>query len=243
MPRPRTASDVEILEAASRTISRVGPGRLTLADVAGEVGLSPATLIQRFRSKRGLLLALARHAVGTIDECFASVRRGAGSPVGALLAAATEMAQQVESPEALANHLAFLQIDLSDPTFHAVALAGAQRTLAGYDALLREAIAAGEIAPCDTGALSRAIQAIAGGSLINWAIHRDGAVLDWLRADLDVLLGPYRRPRPGSADVVPRAAPRTRHNAGIAPGESLGRGAPSTEMRPRPRRRDDAGRG
>ncbi len=34
-----------------------GPSRFTLADVADAVGLSPATLVQRFGSKRGLLLA------------------------------------------------------------------------------------------------------------------------------------------------------------------------------------------
>ena len=140
MPRPRTASDAEILEGAIRAISRVGPGRLTLTEVGREVGLSPATLLQRFGSKRGLLLALAEHAATSIDECFDAARRAADSPLGALLVAATDMAKHVESPEALANHLAFLQIDLSDPAFHTLALSGAQRTLDGYEVLLREAI-------------------------------------------------------------------------------------------------------
>jgi AcrR family transcriptional regulator len=51
-PRPRTASDEEILAATHRVISSVGP-RFTLADVAREIGLAPATLIQRFGSKKG----------------------------------------------------------------------------------------------------------------------------------------------------------------------------------------------
>jgi AcrR family transcriptional regulator len=210
MPRPRTATDVDILQGAIRAISRVGPARLTLTEVGREVGLSPATLLQRFGSKRGLLLALAQYAATSIDDCFLEARRSASSPLGALMVAATEMAKHVESPEALANHLAFLQIDLSDPAFHTLALSGAEQTLAGYEALLREAIATGELAPCDVGALARAIQAMTGGSMINWAIHRDGRLIDWLLADLDVLVGPHKR---AGVATVParRQGPRARH--------------------------------
>ncbi|MGH2614392.1 MAG: helix-turn-helix domain-containing protein, partial [Thermomicrobiales bacterium] len=57
--RPRTVTDAEILAAAERAIARHGPARLTLAHVAAEVGLTPPTLLQRFGSKRGLLLAVA----------------------------------------------------------------------------------------------------------------------------------------------------------------------------------------
>ncbi|MET8542281.1 helix-turn-helix domain-containing protein, partial [Kitasatospora sp. NPDC004799] len=57
MPRPRTTSDAEILAATARAIGIHGPGRLTLAHVGAEAGVSPATLSQRFGSKRGLLLA------------------------------------------------------------------------------------------------------------------------------------------------------------------------------------------
>jgi len=211
MPRPRTATDADILEGTIRAISRVGPGRLTLTEVGREVGLSPATLLQRFGSKRGLLLALAEHAATSIDDCFAAARRAAGSPLAALLVAATDMAKHVESPEALANHLAFLQIDLSDPAFHALALSGARRTLAGYEVLLREAISIGELTPCDVAHLARAIQAMTGGSLISWAIHRDGRLLDWVQTDLEALLGPHRRLGAVPLEQPARPAPRARH--------------------------------
>jgi len=250
MPRPRTATDAEILEGAARAIARLGPGRLTLADVAREVGLSPATLLQRFGSKRGLLLALAGNAAGTVDACFAAARRATGSSLGALLSAATEMARHVESPEALANHLAFLQVDLSDPDFHTLALALAQRTLAGYETLLRDAVTAGELVPCDIAPLARSIQAMTGGSLINWAIHRQGGVLDWVHADLDSLLAPYRRVSEAPGASSPRPAPRTRHRplaarAALAPScvaaPELSPQPPSPSLQPRPRRRNTPG--
>ena len=197
-PRPRATTDADLLDGAYRAISRVGPARLTLADVAREVGVSPATLVQRFGSKRQLLLALVEQGHATVDACFGVARAGNPSPTAALVAAATHMTRYVESPEALANHLAFLQIDLSDPDFHRPALEYSRRVLAGYRALLDEAAAVGEIAlpaGVSTTQLARAVQATAGGSLINWAIHREGGVEQWVRDDIETLLRPYRTER------------------------------------------------
>lgn len=192
MSRRKTTPDADVVNATARVISRVGPLRLTLADVAAEAGLSPATLIQRFGSKRGLLLAVAETAAGTQDECFARVRAAHKSPLRALRAAFEEMILLFETPEAMANHLAFLEIDLTDPDFHALALQSARAMLAGYKALLDEAVAAGEIVRCDTARLARAVSALCGGSMLNWAILREGSVAQFLAADLDTLLAPLR---------------------------------------------------
>ena len=83
-PRPKTVEDSEILAAALRVVSRLGPS-LTLADVGEEIGLSPATILQRFGSKRGLLLALFRSGAG-VDDCFVAVRESTDSPLAALIA-------------------------------------------------------------------------------------------------------------------------------------------------------------
>jgi AcrR family transcriptional regulator len=194
-PRPRTVSDEDILGATVRIISRVGPARFTLADIAREVGLSPATLVQRFGSKRRLLLALAEQAVAGVDACFATVRAAHPRALAALIAAATEMTRHVRSPEEMANHLAFLQIDLSDPDFYRLMLESSRRILEGYRRLLDEAVASGDLAPCDTRRLARAVGALASGSLIGWAVHREGTAERCVRADLAVLLDPYRRER------------------------------------------------
>src|ERR687892_59076 len=155
-PRPRTKDDATILDAAGRIISRMGPAKFTLADIAREVGLSAATLVQRFGSKRGLMLALAGSARDSVEACFAAVRAANPSPLNALLAAATEMTKCVESPDEMANHLAFLQTDLSDPEFYSVMLENSIRIEAGYRALLDDAVAAGEMKTCDTVRLARA---------------------------------------------------------------------------------------
>lgn len=185
-------SDATILVATARMISRVGPARLTLADVGDEVGLAPATLLQRFGSKRGLLIAVVQQTLESVDDSFTSVRASRHSALDAAIAAAGTMAEHVRTPKELANNLAFFQVDLSDAEFHRLALEHSRRVRAGYQALLQEAITVGELIECDAGALASALQAVAAGSLLNWAIHRDGPVADWVRADIETLITPYR---------------------------------------------------
>jgi AcrR family transcriptional regulator len=192
MGRPRITPDAAVLEAASRVVSRFGPSRFTLSDVAKEAGLAPATLIQRFGSKRGLLLALARMAAEGAEACFAKVRAANRSPLKALFASFAEMARMAETPEVLANSLAFLQIDLTDPDFRRWTLMSSRATLAGFRALLEDAIRAGELHRCDTEGLARLIQAATHGSMVAWAFHQEGGVEEWMRRDMRLLLRPYR---------------------------------------------------
>lgn len=193
MARPRTIADADILMALHAVVGRIGPARMTLADVASEVGLSPATLVQRFGSKRGLLLAFARVGAETAEYCFTGVRAAHTSPLDALIAAATLMTKTMGSPEELANGLAFLQMDISDREFRAYALESFEKTHAGYKALLDDAVKAGELKKCDTSKLAHAVAAVGGGSLIAWAVWQKGPAEKWVKRDLETLLAPYRR--------------------------------------------------
>jgi AcrR family transcriptional regulator len=193
-PRPRETTDDAILEATSRAIARHGPARLTLAHVAAEVGVAPATLVQRFGSKRGLLLALARLGTASTAHQYAALRAAHPTPLAALFAVGDCMAGMAPTPEALANHLAFLHIDLTDPDFHHLALEQSRAAQAEVRSLLDAAVEAGELAPCDTDRLARLVQAVLGGGLLAWAILREGTAAAWLRQDLETLLQPYRKP-------------------------------------------------
>src|SRR5213594_783870 len=106
-PRPQVLSDAELLEGAARAISRLGIVRLTLADVAAQLGISPGTLVHRFGSKRGLLLSLLRRSAGHIEERFAALRATHPTPLGTLLHVGDLLAGHVERPEVLAHRLGF----------------------------------------------------------------------------------------------------------------------------------------
>jgi len=203
-PRPRTVSDEQILIATARAIGRHGPADLTLAHVAQDLGISPATLVQRFGSKRRLLLALAETGVAGVEQCFSAARGAARSPRATVISALASIANTVGRPEEIANHLAFLQMDLTDRDFHRLALAHARATTRHIETLLRDAIAARELVRCDTRQLARTLQALMSGSLLAWAILREGKGEAWLRRDLEAAVAPYRAHKIKNAPATTR---------------------------------------
>ena len=66
--RPRRISDEEIFAATMRAMSRLPPSELTLAAIGGEAGVTAGALVQRFGSKRALILALARQGAESEEK-------------------------------------------------------------------------------------------------------------------------------------------------------------------------------
>ena len=194
-PRPRETSDAEILAATGRAMQRYGPAKLTLAHVAKEAGVVPATLIQRFGTKRGLLLAACSTAPGSVPQQFAAARAKYKFLLQALVELYVECSSFASTPESMVNGLAYLQNDLTDREFRAITLAQFKALRAETRKLLDEAVAAGELAKCDTATLARLIQQVNGGSMLDWAVFREGSLATWLRRDLEALLRPYRQTR------------------------------------------------
>ena len=190
MPRHRTVDDDQILEAAVSAVGEVGPARLTLADVGSKVGLSPATLIQRFGSKRALLLALAAHGADSMPSTIRAASE-AEQPVDALVNVLVEFATSVRSVAQFANHLSFLLMDLSDPEFQELS----QR----HSASVREAIATvlaaaglpGKGVGLSTAELAGLVYSVYNGALITWGMdprgRADEAVASRLRHFFDLL--------------------------------------------------------
>jgi AcrR family transcriptional regulator len=181
-----------------RVMQRRSPVDLRLADVAKEAGVVPATLIQRFGTKRGLLLAACRTAPGSVSEQFDAARAKYGSPLKTLIELYVECSGFASTPEAMANGLAYLQIDLVDPEFRAITLAQFTAMRDETEKLLDDAVAAEELKPCDTADLARLIQQVNGGAMLAWAVYRKGSLAAWLRRSLESQLAPYRlRPKAG----------------------------------------------
>src|SRR6185436_420156 len=112
--RRQKVTNEEVFAAAQRAMSRRGPHELTLADIAGEAGVTPGLLVQRFGSKRDLLVALSARFAGSAGPVFASLRAAHRSPLKVLRAYAACMADLAPTPDALLRNLAYLQRDLTD---------------------------------------------------------------------------------------------------------------------------------
>ena len=191
MPRPRTISDEAILDGVLALAHRVGPARVTFAAAAAETGLSPATLVQRFGTKRDLLLAADKRG---IDLWVAAQDRATGSsPLARVIEGLVLATDPDTTPEQMANSVAMLQLDLAEPDFHAETLRGAQAVRARIAHDLTAALAAGELRPgTDIAALAKLVETTYHGAMIGWAIHREGTLTDWMREQVETVLAPHR---------------------------------------------------
>jgi AcrR family transcriptional regulator len=193
MPRPRTISDEAVLDAVLDLAHRIGPARVTFAAAAAEVGLSAATLVQRFGTKRELLLAADKRG---IDLWVAALDRStAASPLARVVEGLVLAGAGVATPELMANAVAMLQLDLADPDFHAETLRGARAVRAHIERDLSAALDAGELrAGTDVATLATLIETTYHGAMIGWAIHRERALADWMREQVEAVLAPHRAP-------------------------------------------------
>ena len=192
MARPRSVSNDEVFAAAHRAMSRLGPGELRLVDIADEAGVTPSALVQRFGSKRALLLALARAWSGSAPGFFGELRERHPEPLTALRRYAECVAQLARSPAAFSRSLAYLHIDLTDDDFRETLQRHASETRRELEALLREAASSGDLAEdVDPVALARTVETVLAGSMITWAHHREGTASDWMLDDLDAVLRPH----------------------------------------------------
>lgn len=221
-PRPRKASDDEVFAATLRMMAELGPHQITLADIAAEAGLTAGALVQRFGSKRALLLALSEKFAHSTGAMFESLRAAAPSPLATLYAYGECMAQMGDSPEALAHHLMWLQQDLTDPDFRRFTLLQARASRRELRQLIAEAVAQGLLQRgVDASSLARALEITVGGSLIAWAVYQEGTAARWVRHDLDALLGPHLTTRARRSDQGrrPRAAKQaTKNRRGVIRG-------------------------
>src|SRR5262250_2317819 len=143
--RPRKVTDEQVFGAAQRAMSRRGPHELTLADIATEAGVTSGLLVQRFGSKRDLLVALSERFAGSAGPVFAGLRAAHRSPLATVRAYAACMGDLAPSPEALLRNLAYLQNDLTDGALRSHLVENARATRREIETLLEEAIAAGEL--------------------------------------------------------------------------------------------------
>jgi AcrR family transcriptional regulator len=204
-PRPRKVSDDDLFAATHRATNRLAPNELTLAEIAAEAGVTAGAIVQRFGSKRALLLALARAAAESTGDFIGQLRAAHKSPLAAIVAYAECMAGLAQSPAALARNLAYLQIDLADPDFRDQLSVQARATRAGLRGLLEAAVAAGEVKRgTDVVTLARTVEAIISGSLMTWAFYHEGPADRWIRDDVSAVLAPHLTKRPSASKRLPK---------------------------------------
>jgi AcrR family transcriptional regulator len=191
-PRRRKAEDADVFAAMSRLMQRVGPDQLTLVAIAAEAGITAGALVQRFGSRRELMLAHWRQAANPERDLAPAPDAPPESPLGALRGIAAVYARLATSPGAALRNLAYMQRDAADPVIRRHVLRHARAARAHVAQLVTDAVARGELVPgTDVAELAHTIDVTLLGSLLSWALHRDGAATISFRRNLDAVLRPY----------------------------------------------------
>ena len=192
--RPRRVSDEDIFAAAMRAMSRLPPSELTLAAIGAEAGVTAGALVQRFGSKRALLLALARAGAQSDPGQAQRLIAEHGSPLKALAAYAQCFTFHARTPAAFQRGLAYLQQDLADPELRDLLARQMDGERATCTTLIAAAREAGELrGDADPDKLARLVEAMIAGGMMSWAYRDEGSASQWVDTLLEDLLAPYRR--------------------------------------------------
>ena len=175
MARRKTISDETVLDAALRVIVAKGPSEFTLADVAAASGIAPATLIQRFGDKHGLIVAAFAQDNDAFAAALAELPPETGAAAG--IAVFRLLSPDTEDVDLFADQLLWLRQDMRDPDLNRLARERFR--------LLREAIAARlpplAIAPAQA---ARLVEAQWQGALNQWGIAPEGRLVDFVTDSL-----------------------------------------------------------
>jgi AcrR family transcriptional regulator len=166
---------------------------VTLADIAIEAGLAPSTLVERFGSKRALLLAASRVANRGIAVVFDASEAHESRPLAALRSALVELSSGLGTRPALAHHLGVLRLDVADPDFRSLAARHGDELRSRIAELLARARQEGALRRgTDVERLAQTVHVTYNGALVSWGIAGRGALADALRDELEAVLAPWR---------------------------------------------------
>ncbi len=175
--------DQDLLVVAERELTKLGPEKLTLARIGRQSGIAAPTLIQRFGSKRRLLLEIAKARGGRVRHLFEN------SP--GVLEAYLQLGAEFASPSEAANQLAFLQMELADEDFRTATQALFNAMESGTLHLLWRAAKAGDIEDAKGKELARACVTAYWGALVFWSVQGDEELAPLLREQIGAVLAPF----------------------------------------------------
>ncbi len=200
--RPRKIDDAALIAAFYRVHLRKGPTSWTLADVALEAGVVPATLVQRFQSKIGLMAAAIDDGAEELAGLAQLSLERAESPLAALHATIPILARGIENPAMMANSLAQLHVELAHEELRPRVQAYTARIVDVFQRLVEAAIQAGELEGIAPERLNQIIYTTWSGAMVTYAISGEGLLIAWISAAIDQVLGPYKRSDPSTRSVV-----------------------------------------
>jgi TetR/AcrR family macrolide resistance operon transcriptional repressor len=171
MPRKKTASDDDVLDAANAVLAEAGSTNFTLADVARKVALSRAALIQRFDNRETILRMMAEREVVATKAYLASIPIEQG--LDGLWRFLREIIDSMGSGEGFSVRILIAFMESRETALRACA---AERYR-----LVQEAIALRLPDVADRDELALHLHAVIAGATMQWVATQEGDLSAYVR--------------------------------------------------------------
>lgn len=196
--RPRVVQDDEVFQAMTNMVIRVGLPRLSVNELAVDLGISPAALRQRFGSKAELIRAFHSWGTEQMRVILEAAEQTGDTPLEALNAVVRASVPSMDSPARVINALSMLTDPAADDSAR-TQIADRLRIAVEYTArLIGRAVAAGELDHPDPAGLATRLQETLIGACVVWALQQDpsdGSLAERILAATDAVLAPFRSER------------------------------------------------
>jgi AcrR family transcriptional regulator len=172
MPRRKVIPDEAVLDAVGRVLMERGPHGITLRHISRRAGIAPATLIQRFGTKQGLMRAFGRQAAKRAEK-----REPISDepPLKVLMRMLVDRAAKLGDRKAFVNSMALLLEELRDEGLRTAAARQSYSTELVIERLLDDA----EVPHPEKAA--RLVYAAWNGALLQWALRGEGTLEKYVR--------------------------------------------------------------
>jgi len=194
MGRPRSITDQAIIAEAYELLMAHGPSKLTFEQLGARVGLVPAALVRRFKTKQQLLAEIDQYALELTTSKVQEAMDKTSSPIDAILAQFTTELGFASTVDRFVNGQEFLLMDLRDKNLYANYRISFEQRHQQIVGLLKEAQSAdtlGEIEDLDE--LARHLEMILHGSGHVWAMTQESTVEEYISHHVELALKPYRK--------------------------------------------------
>jgi AcrR family transcriptional regulator len=203
MVRPRSVSDQTIISAAYEMIMAHGPSNLTFEKLGAEVGLVPAALVRRFKTKQDLLLAIDRYALQQTNARVEAVAAQNASPIDTIIAQYTTELGFATSVERFANGQEFLLMDFRDKNLYANYKESFEERHQQVITLLQQARASGELCDdIDLDELTEHLEMVLHGAGHVWSMSQNSPIEQYISRHVQLALRPYRQPKNDSQEDI-----------------------------------------
>ncbi|MEZ4323426.1 MAG: hypothetical protein R3F61_38530 [Myxococcota bacterium] len=184
MSRSKQKTDAEVLDALLPAILEIGLDRVTLKELGEVVGLSPATLVQRFGSRIAVIEAALDRSTLALERALQHPEAPGEDPREALITWLAELAAPLSERRRLVGTLEVLGRDIVVPERNQ----RARHHLGLVRLRIERGLTAMGVPPDAAHCHAAAVEAQWHGLVLQWALHGEGALDAWLRRGLHSLL-------------------------------------------------------